>query len=34
MDKANCHALKVEIFESKSVENNKILKQSMSKYKS
>jgi len=32
-DKANCHALKVEIFESKSAENNKILKQSMSKYK-
>ena len=33
-NKAKCHALKVEIFESKSAENNKILKQSVSKYKS
>jgi len=33
-DKAKCHALKVEIFESKSAENNKISKQFVSKYKS
>jgi len=32
-DKANCHALKVEIFESMSSQNNKISKQSISKYK-
>jgi uncharacterized protein YcgI (DUF1989 family) len=33
-DKAKCHALKVDIFESKSAENNKISKQFVSKYKS
>ena len=33
-NKAKCHPLKIEIFESTSTENNKIPKQPMSKYKS
>ena len=32
-NKAKCHPLKVEIFESMSAQNNKISKQSISKYK-